>query len=81
MHATIRSRLESRPVASFRADILFPEVDAIDASLAVASQDGPPMSQPLSPSLPRVESVVMGSAHPEFRHPEASPASRDAMCA
>ena len=82
MHATIRARLESRPVATFSTDLFPPEVEGMSSALAAAGQDlAPALSQPPSPPRPHFESIGSELRYPEFSHPEASSAGRDAMCA
>ena len=82
MRATIRARLESRPVATSSAALLITEVGAVNVSPATVGPEMPVAvtQAPFPPRLP-FESLGPGLRYPELARPKESPVSRDAMCA
>jgi hypothetical protein len=81
MRATIRARLESRPVATTSVDLFIPDLETTRFSPAVTNDVALALPQPPSPPRPAFESIGPGPLFPELARPEASPVSRDAMCA
>lgn len=82
MRATIRARLESRPVATSSADLFITETGVANVSLATVGPEMPVAvtQAPFPPRRP-FESLGPGLRYPELARPEGSPVSRDAMCA
>lgn len=77
MHATIRARLESRPVATFTTDLFTPEVKS--TSSALAEDSALALSQTPAPPRSLLESRLQEHRYPELTHSQAPHASRDAM--